>query len=503
LIDQRQSSSIPAVMAALVPASLGVGCSASPSPAASVTRTDPCASMVAGAEDQSAVLADTGGFGLFANAQDVLARHACVDVPGALLARVRVSDGTESHVTPYSSLGHDGIGAISVLGLAPSTPYSFSLETVQGSGAAAGGTLMAATPALPADLAAFRIATTGNASSSSGYYLISGAGHYSAAFDKAGATRWYRGFGVQTQESKMHPDGTFTTYVGTSTGAESVAGQYIRYTPDGSLVATYSAVTPDTTDATSATVYTDPHELLITTDEDGEERIHLIGYVVLPRSGTDPTPAAWHQLQRLKPDGTVEFRWRTSDHFTADDETLASPSDIDHANAIAIDPDDGNYVLSLRNLDALVKIDYTTGDVIWQLGGKKSSFALVGDPLAGFQAQHSVRMLPNGGVLLYDNGLRHSPPESRAVEYQLDTTAMTATMVWQFRHSPPIFTPVTGSVERLANGNTLVAFAFAGVVDEVDTSGRLLWEAQIFNGPNAAKTYRVRRLPSLYGFETP
>ncbi|HEV3192007.1 MAG TPA: aryl-sulfate sulfotransferase, partial [Polyangiaceae bacterium] len=97
----------------------------------------------------------------------------------------------------------------------------------------------------------------------------------------------------------------------------------------------------------------------------------------------------------------------------------------------------------------------------------------------------------------------HSPAESRAVEYLLDTKTMTATLVWEFRHSPPIFTAVTGSVERLANGNTLVAFAFAGVVDEVDTSGRLLWEAQIFKGPNQANTYRVRRLPSLYGFETP
>jgi outer membrane protein assembly factor BamB len=506
VIDQRQTSPTHAIMRALALLALGVDCSPDPSPAfgaATAVRTDPCSSMLADASAEGTDAANAGGFALVPNSENVLAQHACVDMPGAFLARVRSSDGEQSLETPYSSLRPDGVGAISVLGLAPSTAYSFSLETLQASGATVGGTLSGTTPALPTKLAAFRIATTGSPSSASRYYLVSGAGPYSAAFDRAGTFRWYHGFDAQTQESKMHADGTFTTYVGTSTGAERAAGQYIRYTPDGALVATYSAVTPDTSDPTSPTVYTDPHELLITTTDEGEERIHLMGYAVLPRSSSDSTLAAWHQLQRLKPDGTLEFLWKTSDHFTADDQTLVGPSDVDHTNAIAIDPDDGNYVLSIRNLDALVKINYTTGDVIWQLGGKKSSFELAGDPLEGFQGQHSVRILPKGGILLFDNGRGHSPPESRAVEYRLDTASMTATMVWQFRHSPAVYTPVTGSVERLSNGNTLVAFAFAGVVDEVDTSGQLLWEAQLFNGANAAVTYRVRSLPSLYGFQNP
>jgi hypothetical protein len=40
-----------------------------------------------------------------------------------------------------------------------------------------------------------------------------------------------------------------------------------------------------------------------------------------------------------------------------------------------------------------------------------------------------VRVLGNGNLLLFDNGLRHDPSETRAVEYRLDNTAMTATLL--------------------------------------------------------------------------
>jgi len=59
---------------------------------------------------------------------------------------------------------------------------------------------------------------------------------------------------------------------------------------------------------------------------------------------------------------------------------------------------------------------------------------------------------------MFDNGDTHSPPESRAVEYRLDTLAMTATMVWQYRHNPPLLAAFLGSARRLADGHTLVGF---------------------------------------------
>jgi hypothetical protein len=53
------------------------------------------------------------------------------------------------------------------------------------------------------------------------------------------------------------------------------------------------------------------------------------------------------------------------------------------------------------------------------------------------------------------------------VEYSLDVANRVATMVWEYRPHPPIYTPLIGFVERLANGNIFVAFANADRLVEV------------------------------------
>ncbi len=363
----------------------------------------------------------------------------------------------------------------------------------------------ATTGALPDSLAMYSVAITpGSGAPSPGYYIVSGAGHASFAFNEKGEIRWYRDFGQTTEEVKMQYDGSFTTYVGANVGSTSAVGQFIRYSPDGTQLAVYTP-DADATEPDGLTLYTDPHELLITVGADGKERLNWYSIGIRTVSETDSTPAAWHELIRQTTDGDVELRWKAWGAHDATEqlEMGGADRDIDHPNALAVDPTDGNYVASFRNLDALIKIDAKTGDELWQLGGTESEFTIVGDPLNGFYGQHSIRVLDNGHLLIYDNGLHHPAPESRAVEYALDTQAMTATMVWQFRHTPPISTTIVGSVERLQNGNTLVAFALNGVVDEVDPSGNLVWEAQLNNAAMVLNTYRIRRLPSLYQFQKP
>src|SRR5262249_31123328 len=69
---------------------------------------------------------------------------------------------------------------------------------------------------------------------------------------------------------------------------------------------------------------------------------------------------------------------------------------------------------------------------------------------------------------------------SRAVEYQIDEVNMTATLVWEFRHTPDISAPCTGSVRRFANGNTLInwgcAISKGVVITEVSPSGNVVFE---------------------------
>jgi hypothetical protein len=196
-------------------------------------------------------------------------------------------------------------------------------------------------------------------------------------------------------------------------------------------------------------------------------------------------------------------------HFDISDNVEPSPGqlDFDHPNSISI-ASDGNYIVSWRNLDVITKIDASTGAIIWTLAGPFATipgdFTFSGDPLEGFSAQHSVRSLDNGNLLVFDNGTRHATQASRAVEYQLDTDTHTATKVWDFTHAPPIYTSFTGSVQRLANGNTFIGWTFGKplVASEVTSSGATVWEGTL-TVPTDQIPYRFTKIASLYEYVRP
>src|SRR6185437_2746310 len=273
------------------------------------------------------------------------------------------------------------------------------------------------TDALPPQRQPVRMAMTFHAGkpSATGYYLIEGAGPDVFAVDGEGTIRWYKQFDTFAAETKQQADGTFTTFVGNTMGFQPYAGEYERYTPGGERIATYAARSPDISVGGKPPVYTDNHDLVISKDAEGTEHIHLIGYELLPLSPTDSTIAAWHMVQRQSTSGVLEMRWKASSRFTSDDtiETIAaSKPDVDHMNALSLDPNDDNYVVSLRNLDAVVKIEQASGKVLWQIGGKQATIKVENDPLGGFNGQHDAQIIQNGDLLVFDDGTEHSPPES-------------------------------------------------------------------------------------------
>jgi arylsulfate sulfotransferase len=76
--------------------------------------------------------------------------------------------------------------------------------------------------------------------------------------------------------------------------------------------------------------------------------------------------------------------------------------------------------------------------------------------------QHALNLLPNGNLLLFDNGLRRNfeskPTYSRAVEYKIDEANRTITQVWQYgkERGLDMFSPTTSDVDALPNGNRLI-----------------------------------------------
>ncbi len=113
-------------------------------------------------------------------------------------------------------------------------------------------------------------------------------------------------------------------------------------------------------------------------------------------------------------------------------------------------------------------------------------------------------MLANGNVLIFDNGTKHVPSVSRAVEYQLDSGAHTATLAFQHTQAPPIYTNFTGSVQRFANGNTLVGYTFGGTLKatEVTPAGGVVYEGSLV-ATGSQTPYRFTKVRSLYQFEQP
>lgn len=447
------------------------------------------------------------------NPENALTGSVTFSIEGADSARVRCwDDQGVTAPSPFSPV-RDGTVRLVLLGLPRNAQCAVVVEAL-----GAGGVSLS-TPApfvagdLPGPLQGVRLdLTSGTATTPGGYTLLEVTRDtvaFIAAFDGTGSIRWYRRFPLSPGElainAAQQPNGDFTVFIGISTGADPSFGRFYEVRPDGGLVRTWTAPPP---------YYTDPHELLVEDQGAAPARAHLIGYQLRPTDltafgGTANQLLAGHAIIRLSASGAVDFLWNTWDHFSLSDwlfvpSALATQvADFDHMNSLAI-ARDGSYLVSFAALGQIARINAVTGRVLWRLGGRSNQFTFVGDPLRGFGPQHAVRELPNGDLLLFDNGLLHSPPESRAVEYRLDTLAMTATMVWEYRHIPSLLAPFVGSASRLANGHTLVGFGALSRVADVAPDGAVAWEGQLMiDGRPAPLFYRATRVASLYRFEQP
>jgi hypothetical protein len=183
------------------------------------------------------------------------------------------------------------------------------------------------------------------------------------------------------------------------------------------------------------------------------------------------------------------FEWRTRDHFAFSDPTYEnfafSILDFTHCNSIEYDPVDTTFILSSRNLDEVTKIDLEDGSIVWRWGGKHNQFTFVNDSLI-FSHQHSVRLLPNRNIIMFDNGTFHptAMPFSRAVEYHLDEDAKIATKVWEYHHNPDVFGSLMGYVQELANGNRLIDWGACDsvAITEVKPDGTTAFELRFDPG---------------------
>jgi hypothetical protein len=202
-------------------------------------------------------------------------------------------------------------------------------------------------------------------------------------------------------------------------------------------------------------------------------------------------------VQELDYDNNLILQWRSWDYLeiTDNEEQNLLSDDINpfHINSVEVDVDD-HIVISCRHTNEITKFHRTDGDIIWRMTiNQQGEFNFVND--GGFSFQHDCRGLGNNHYLLFDNA-NLTDQVSRAVEYEIDPVAMTATRVWEYYHPDMFFASSRGGCQRLPNGNTLIMWGavsadeYGARTTEVTDQGDILLDFVFpidFNGYRSPK----------------
>ena len=311
---------------------------------------------------------------------------------------------------------------------------------------------------------------------------------FNVIFDNNGSPIWYTRVPDEHRDMKVQKNGVMTML------ARDGGLHFIGFDNHYRQIANYTAVNGYSTDDHELQVLPDGSYYLLAMHT---EVVDMTRFVSNGSRGASVTEEI---LQGFSAAGELIFQWRAWDHFDILDQQAfidltGTGFDFPHVNAIDIDTD-GNLLLSSRSTSEITKINRDNGDIIWRLGGGHSQLTFPNDPLNGPRNQHSIRMVGTNHYILFDNGDLHNPSQSRGVEYAVNTTNLTATVVWQYPNpaTASIYSTYMGNVQRLTNGNTLINWAVANLpkLTEVRPDGSKAFE---MNWADQWETYRVWRCP--------
>lgn len=173
-------------------------------------------------------------------------------------------------------------------------------------------------------------------------------------------------------------------------------------------------------------------------------------------------------LREVDKDGETIWEWRAIDHLDPIEDfvEVSEPRwEWSHGNTIAPIGDD-RVLVSFRAIHTIGIIDKATGKWLWKYR----------DPMMG--GQHDPQLLPNGNILVYDNGTQRRAmgtlPFSRVIEIDPKTNET----VWAYEDKPPFafYSPQVSGAQRLPGGNTLICEGLRGRMFQVTPDGEVVWE---------------------------
>ncbi len=213
-------------------------------------------------------------------------------------------------------------------------------------------------------------------------------------------------------------------------------------------------------------------------------------------------------IQEIDGAGALVWEWDATDHFDPVQDSIWPEGmslagvmivDVFHCNSIDIDTN-GNLLVSARQMDSIFMVSKGTGAVLWKMGGSTYTkegapyIAIENDPMTEFYGQHDARLLPEGGISMFDDQTGHAGP-ARAVIYSLDVDAGTATMAWQYQGTRVSY--AMGSFRMQADGSRVIGWGMNGIqtlaFTELDVDGNDLLD---FHFPDGTQSYRAIKIPT-------
>ncbi|MEL7186878.1 MAG: aryl-sulfate sulfotransferase, partial [Pseudomonadota bacterium] len=323
---------------------------------------------------------------------------------------------------------------------------------------------------------------------------------YLLIIDNNGVPRFQRKIDGRAIDFKLHPNGMYTYALRVGRNQFGIVDSVIVVLDDSF----------DEIDrlSTVGLTQTDNHDFIFT-----EEGSHIfVSYNSVVRDMTAFGLSAEEVvgdsvIQEVDNNGNIIFEWSSWDHIDLSDCQQTGyprfPADYAHVNAVSL-TEDGDLIGSFRGCAQVLRIDRSTGDVDWYLGGSQSDYLITGDPFNEFCGQHTAWQLENGNVLMFDNGSFCLGDRealygqfSRAVEYSLDPETSQAMFVrdYSLDGAYQAFTRSQGSVQPLTNGNWLVGWGNGPdvAVTEVSPSGQTVFEMRLSVEGETSVSYRAFR----------
>jgi len=143
----------------------------------------------------------------------------------------------------------------------------------------------------------------------------------------------------------------------------------------------------------------------------------------------------------------------------------------------------GRVLVTFRYLDSVALLDLEERRCVWAWGKGQ------------VEGPHDAKILPDGHVLLLDNGY-----DRRGWSRVVEMDPLTGAVVWEYRAPRPedFHTSGRGTVQGLPNGNVLVGNSNAGEAFEVTRAGEVVWRFlnPLRDESGARGVLRVERYPA-------